>query len=201
VSPLEAFTIIDNDGSDPVNGTFADLPEGAALTLGAFRFLITYLGGDGNDVVLQNVTPIQYSLAEGATGTFFDEDILIANPNTVDAPVILTFLLPGGGTIVDQRVVPAQARVTVKVDELPGLEATTASLVVVSDLGRPLAVERTMFWDQTHYGGHTANAVARAAGSLRKALKAFSRPSCRSPIQTPATLTLRSGSCAKTSRR
>ena len=156
---LAAFTIIDNDGSDPVNGTFADLQEGAALTVGAFRLQITYRGGDGNDVVLHNVTPIQYSLAEGATGTFFDEDILIVNPNTVDAPVTLTFLLPGGGTIVDQRVVPAQSRVTVKVDELSGLEATTASVLVVSDLGRPLAVERTMFWDQTHYGGHTANAV------------------------------------------
>ena len=68
LSPLAAFTIIDNDGSDPVNGTFADLPEGAALTSGAFRFLITYRGGDGNDVVLHNVTPLQYSSPKARPG-------------------------------------------------------------------------------------------------------------------------------------
>jgi autotransporter-associated beta strand protein len=161
--PRSTFTIVGNDGADPVSATFADLPEGAVVTAGANRFQITYRGGDGNDVVLLNVTPIQYSLAEGATGTFFDEDILIANPNTVEAPVTLTFNLPGGGTIVEQRIVPAQARATVRVDEIAGLEETSPSVVVVSDQGLPLAVERTMFWDATHYGGHTANAVAGPA--------------------------------------
>ena len=72
-------------------------------------------------------------LSEGATGTFFDEDVLIANPNTVAAPVTLTFLLPGGGTIVQQRNVPAQSRLTVRVDEIPGLEEASASVEVVSD--------------------------------------------------------------------
>jgi autotransporter-associated beta strand protein len=161
--PRSTFTILDNDGADPVNGTFAGLPEGAVATAGGNRFQITYQGGDGNDVVLLNATPLQYSLAEGATGTFFDEDILIANPNTIEAPLTLTFNLPGGGTIVEQRVVPAQARATVRVDEIAGLEATSPSVVVTSDQGLPLAVERTMFWDQTHYGGHTANAVSGPA--------------------------------------
>jgi hypothetical protein len=49
------FTIIKNDGTDAVVGTFASLPEGATISnfLGSgVDARITYAGGDGNDVVL-----------------------------------------------------------------------------------------------------------------------------------------------------
>ena len=46
------FVIVDNDGADPVVGTFNGLPEGAAITLGGTVFRISYVGGSGNDVVL-----------------------------------------------------------------------------------------------------------------------------------------------------
>jgi hypothetical protein len=46
------FTIINNEGSGPVNGTFAGLPEGSVFAVDGTEFSITYLGGDGNDVVL-----------------------------------------------------------------------------------------------------------------------------------------------------
>ena len=46
------FTIIANDDSDAVIGTFAGLAEGAAFSLGGNSYVITYAGGDGNDVVL-----------------------------------------------------------------------------------------------------------------------------------------------------
>jgi autotransporter-associated beta strand protein len=153
------FTIIDNDGVDPVIGIFNNLPEGTLFGPSNTVFRISYQGGDGNDVVLTNMTDVKYYLSEGATGTFFDEDVLIANPNSVAAPITMTFFLPGGSTIVQQRTVPAQARITVHVDEIPGLEATSPSLEVKSDNRLPLGVDRTMFWDHTHYGGHTANAV------------------------------------------
>ncbi|MDB5175580.1 MAG: hypothetical protein JWM81_438 [Candidatus Saccharibacteria bacterium] len=48
----QSYTIIDNDGSDAVTGTFTGLDEGAAVTLGGVTYNITYKGGDGNDVVL-----------------------------------------------------------------------------------------------------------------------------------------------------
>ena len=44
--------LIDNDGTDPINGAFADLPEGSAINFGAFSGLISYEAGDGNDVAL-----------------------------------------------------------------------------------------------------------------------------------------------------
>ena len=51
--PGDAFVLIDNDGVDPVSGTFEELPEGSTTTIdGAFDFLVSYAGGDGNDVVV-----------------------------------------------------------------------------------------------------------------------------------------------------
>jgi autotransporter-associated beta strand protein len=51
----DTFQIIDRMFGSPVSGTFAGLPEGAKLTVGEFAFAISYVGGDGNDVVLTAV--------------------------------------------------------------------------------------------------------------------------------------------------
>jgi hypothetical protein len=48
----QTFTIIDNQGTQPVQGTFKNLPEGATFDQNGILFKITYKGGDGNDVVL-----------------------------------------------------------------------------------------------------------------------------------------------------
>jgi autotransporter-associated beta strand protein len=159
------FKIIDNDGADAVSGTFANLPEDSITVVDRYTFSVSYRGGDGNDVVLTvtDVGPdvLTYYLAEGATGAFFDEDVAIANPNDSDAPVTLTFLQEGGGTIVERRTVPKQGRLTVHVDEINELENASPSVQVTSDNKLPLIVERSMFWDPSYYGGHTANAVAK----------------------------------------
>jgi autotransporter-associated beta strand protein len=49
------FVIILNDGADPVVGTYAGKPEGATYFQANNWFTITYVGGDGNDVVLTTV--------------------------------------------------------------------------------------------------------------------------------------------------
>jgi hypothetical protein len=46
------FTIVNNDGSDAVSGTFAGLPQGGTIVGGGRLFTISYTGGTGNDVVL-----------------------------------------------------------------------------------------------------------------------------------------------------
>jgi hypothetical protein len=54
----DQFTIINNDGSDAVVGTFTGLPQGKKLYVGNELFQINYTGGSGNDVVLSRlVTP------------------------------------------------------------------------------------------------------------------------------------------------
>jgi len=49
-----AFTIINNTGSSAVSGTFNGLPEGAEISIGAYTFILTYQGGNGNDVKLHD---------------------------------------------------------------------------------------------------------------------------------------------------
>lgn len=59
ISKDDTFTIIDNKHTSAVDGTFKDLPEGATFKAGGESdgvFKITYVGGDGNDVVLSVVT-------------------------------------------------------------------------------------------------------------------------------------------------
>jgi uncharacterized repeat protein (TIGR01451 family) len=48
----QTFTIIANDLSDAVVGTFAGLPEGSIVAAGAGRLRVSYVGGSGNDVTL-----------------------------------------------------------------------------------------------------------------------------------------------------
>jgi autotransporter-associated beta strand protein len=59
VASGNTFTIIDNDGIDPVIGTFAGLAQGAIIGggPGGFSYVVSYIGGTGNDVVLTAVAP------------------------------------------------------------------------------------------------------------------------------------------------
>ncbi len=62
----DSYTIINNDGTDAVTGTFNGLAEGAEISVGAVKFTISYVGGDGNDVVLTT------AYIPGPPGTGFD---------------------------------------------------------------------------------------------------------------------------------
>ena len=48
----DSFKLVDNDASDAVSGTFNGLAEGAMFSTGIVDYQISYVGGDGNDVVL-----------------------------------------------------------------------------------------------------------------------------------------------------
>jgi len=51
-----AFTIINKTSGGAVIGTFAGLPEGATFVSSGRTYQITYVGGDGNDVVITDIT-------------------------------------------------------------------------------------------------------------------------------------------------
>lgn len=116
-----------------------------------------------SNFLAQQGTPRFYYLAEGATKSFFDLDIAIANPNDRTAPIKVSFFKPDGTVILSTNQLLPYSRHTWKIDTFQGLENTDVSTVVESTTGLPLAVERTMFWDGSAYGGHTDTAVQSPA--------------------------------------
>ena len=46
------FTIINNNATDVVSGTFVGLPQNSTFSVGNYTFRISYIGGTGNDVTL-----------------------------------------------------------------------------------------------------------------------------------------------------
>jgi hypothetical protein len=93
----DTFIIINNDGADAVVGTFSGLAEGAA----SGPFTISYIGGDGNDVVL--------TLATAVTG--FSDLAIVAG--SADANVSRTV---AGGLIVNYA--PTDANASIGVDNI-----------------------------------------------------------------------------------
>jgi hypothetical protein len=97
---------------------------------------------------------LEWFLAEGATGPFFDLFVLIANPNPTPAHVTADYLLLGGGVRTKSYTIPANSRFTIYVDqeEIPAgsgqrpLVAESLSTIVRSTNGVPVIVERSMWW-------------------------------------------------------
>lgn len=89
----------------------------------------------------------EWVFAEGATGAFFDEFLLLGNPSAQTANVELTFLLPDGSNVVQQVQVAPISRLTLWVDTLdPRLANTPASVTVRSLNGVGIVAERAMWW-------------------------------------------------------
>ena len=152
----------DRGGSGPATGTSAWTAADVPLAPGTNVITVSVVDAAGNrtfDTIAVSVTALTYSLAEGATGAFFDLDVLIANPTTTPAPVTVTFLRQDGAPIALTMTLAPTSRQTIHVDQVPGLESQGGvSTVVTSTSGVPLVVERTMFWGQG-YGSHGGTAV------------------------------------------
>jgi uncharacterized repeat protein (TIGR01451 family) len=90
--------------------------------------------------------------AEGATGSFFDMWMLLANPGSTDAQVTLRYLLPLGAPVDVVHEVKANSRITVNVEhEGEALRNQAMSVVVLSD--EPILAERAMYWPGADEGG------------------------------------------------
>jgi hypothetical protein len=66
----QVFVLVDNDGTDPISGTFAGRPEGSTVTLGGvYPFRLSYVGGDGNDITLTSLSGAPPATVTLETGT------------------------------------------------------------------------------------------------------------------------------------
>lgn len=107
--------------------------------------------------------PNTWYLAEGSTG-FFNERLAILNPGTDPAEITVTFFPETASPVYRDYSVPAQSRITVDVQAIPGLSSTSLSAMVTTRRGGVVA-ERTMFWtapDGQLYSGHTGKGFSKA---------------------------------------
>jgi uncharacterized repeat protein (TIGR03803 family) len=110
--------------------------------------------GAGHESAGVTAPATEWFLAEGATGTFFDLFVLIANPNDAAAAVQVEYLRPVGGSLTKTYTMPARSRMTIWVDdeELPAgsgqkpFAAGSVSTIVRSTNAVPIIVERAMWW-------------------------------------------------------
>jgi hypothetical protein len=102
-----------------------------------------------------------WNLSEGATG-FFAQRLALANPDSAPADISIKYLRAGGKPPVtrDYTVLP-YGRLTINVNEIAGFTTEDVSAVINSISGGVLA-ERTMFWGDQFYGGHTGKAIQEA---------------------------------------
>jgi hypothetical protein len=97
---------------------------------------------------------LDWFLAEGATGAFFDLFVLIANPSTSAATVVVEYLRASGPPLTKTYSVAPQSRMTIWVDDeqLPAgsgqkpLAQGSVSTAVHVTNGVPVIVERAMWW-------------------------------------------------------
>ncbi len=92
---------------------------------------------------------LEWFLAEGATGPYFDTFVLVGNPGEAAADIDVTYLLPDGSTVTRRYLVAGRSRLTIWIDnEDPRLADTAVSTRVTSVNGVPVIVERAMWWPQ-----------------------------------------------------
>lgn len=100
----------------------------------------------------------RWFLAEGATGSFFNTFILIANPSNQTASVDLQYLLTDGSVVNVHHDVPALSRLTINAaGENPLLQSAAFSTIVNSANAVPIVVERAMWWPADGNGWYEAH--------------------------------------------
>jgi hypothetical protein len=111
--------------------------------------LVSFIGGHDSAGVTAPST--RWFFAEGATGSFFDMFLLLANPDaTQTAHVTLTYLLPDGTRVPVTHVIDPASRQTYNVQlEDQQLTSVAVSTIVESDV--PVIAERSMYWPQGNW--------------------------------------------------
>ncbi|OYW76315.1 MAG: hypothetical protein B7Z37_09475 [Verrucomicrobia bacterium 12-59-8] len=96
-TPGLILTLVNNTGFTPIFGTFIGLPEGAAVTatIGAQTrlFVISYNGGDGNDITLTAVTQ---AITFPAIPAKFATDVPFALAATATSSLPVTYSITSG---------------------------------------------------------------------------------------------------------
>ena len=106
-----------------------------------------------------------WGLAEGRTGgpLKFHTYILLANPQTTDANVTVTYLRETGTHVTQTYIVPKTSRFNIDTNAIRGLEEASFGALIKVTNGVPIIVERSMYWDSTGVlfsGGTNATGIS-----------------------------------------
>ncbi|HSV14261.1 MAG TPA: Calx-beta domain-containing protein, partial [Tepidisphaeraceae bacterium] len=97
----QQFTLINNIGVNPVVGQFIGLPQNEIVTIGTHAFVVSYTGGDGNDVVLTSTVSPVISIAspgpvvEGNTGQTTNMVFTVSLSDAIPVDVSVDFATSG----------------------------------------------------------------------------------------------------------
>jgi hypothetical protein len=157
----QRFTIISNESTTPIVGTFKGLPEGGVLAVpGASTYRISYVGGDGNDVTLEYLGAwTQTTLATSNPSVAVGTTVTLTAQTIANQPVTgsVTFLdgaqLLGTVALVDGSGV-------LDVQLAPGTHSLTAHYAGNAELAESASVPLQQM--VTGIAGHLANLSTRA---------------------------------------
>jgi len=124
----QSFVLIANDGTDPVSGTFAGLPEGSMFTAGTVSFRITYAGGTGNDVVVRTLfptmtSPFVTSKNPTVSGETFTLTTHVASPGGIPTGSVS---FEEGSTVLGVRPLDGSGNATLSLSLPAGLHSVIA---------------------------------------------------------------------------
>ncbi len=109
----EQFVIVNNDGSDAIQGTFTGLPNGSLLTVGALQFRILYSDIFLNDVILLATNTAARLVSTTVTSGNADGDVDVNECNLIS--VVVTNVSGGTLTGVSATLIPKTAGVSATV--------------------------------------------------------------------------------------
>ena len=113
---------------------------------------ISWVGGHATVGVTSSA--LTWYLAEGDTSSF-DEYVLIQNPNSSSAQVMVTFMDDSGSTAITTQTLNPTSRQTITVSS--HMDGEPVSTTVESTNGQAVIVERAMYWTRSGIswiGGH-----------------------------------------------
>jgi hypothetical protein len=144
--------------------TFLDAP-GAAERAMYFGLPPDRLFKAGHESAGVTAPATEWFLAEGATGTFFETFVLIANPNATAADVTLTYVTETGQSVIRTKSVPANARITVNLEAEGSTTLANAAVATRVLSSIPVVVERAQYWPNAPsqwYEAHNSFGVTAA---------------------------------------
>lgn len=170
LEPLSRRTIDCGTIADLVNRsfgievTFLDAP-GAAERAMYFGLPPDRLFKAGHESAGAPAPATEWFLAEGATGTFFETFILIANPTAGPADVIVTYVTETGQVVTRNKTVEANARLTINIETEGAPVLNNAAVATRVQSTVPVIVERAQYWPNAPsqwYEAHNAFGVTQA---------------------------------------